>query len=184
LRKGSTQLATHEGIDAKSKVLKMQGNPPQDLLPSVESISDDADIRSNHRVSHTDKESKSSRASAVSPRKLFTDGAMFTPSLNRRHGFMEFSSAKSTPRHAASRSLKEASTQDQSHISPAEKRDESVNVAQLNTLLHTSITRLSSLETEKNDRYERWKQEVGHLISPHHIVAPLKYTLGRLWSTG
>ena len=138
----------------------MQGNPPQDLLHSMDLTSDDAEIRSN-RVVQNDNSPKISRASLQSPRKLFSDGSMFSPTLNRRHGFMELSGARNSPRHATNRSLKDASPQDQSSMASAGKRDEAIDVAQLNTLLQTSISKLSSLETEKNDRYERWKQEVG-----------------------
>eukprot|EP00292_Cryptomonas_paramecium_P020938 CAMPEP_0113710140 /NCGR_PEP_ID=MMETSP0038_2-20120614/29981_1 /TAXON_ID=2898 /ORGANISM="Cryptomonas paramecium" /LENGTH=176 /DNA_ID=CAMNT_0000636143 /DNA_START=83 /DNA_END=609 /DNA_ORIENTATION=+ /assembly_acc=CAM_ASM_000170 len=54
-------------------------------------------------------------------------------------------------RHVASRPSKDRS---EGHGTRS-KQETEVDVAQLNSLL----TKLSTLESEKNDRYERWKQE-------------------------
>jgi hypothetical protein len=135
----------------------MQGNPPQELLLSVDT-SDYADGRIN-RGAHSEKELKFSRNSVASPRK-FGDHAILSTPLNRRHGFMELSPSKSSPRQPANRQPKESPSIEHQSPQPGAARDETVDVAQLNSLLQSSINKLSSLENEKNDRYERWKQEV------------------------
>jgi hypothetical protein len=140
----------------------MQGNPPQELLHSVDA-SDYADGR--HRGANAEKELKFSRISVASPRK-FGDHAILSTPLNRRHGFMELSPSKSSPRQPANRQPKESTSLEQQSPQSGTARDEAVDVVQLNTLLQTSITKLSSLENEKNDRYERWKQEVKCIFLP------------------
>ena len=139
----------------------MQGNPPQELLHSVDS-SDYADGR-HTRGAHAEKELKFSRNTVASPRK-FGDHAILSTPLNRRHGFMELSPSKSSPRQPANRQPKESPALEQQSPQAGAARDEAVDVVQLNTLLQTSITKLSSLENEKNDRYERWKQEVKSIL--------------------
>ena len=136
----------------------MQGNPPQDLLLSVDCTSEDPESRTN-RSGQNERELKFSRCPVLSPRKV-SDSTIFSPALNRRHGFMELSTAKNSPRQKGTRSLKETPPQERSSVQHGLSRDEAIDVAQLNALLQTSIGKLSTLENEKNDRYERWKQEV------------------------
>ena len=156
----------------------MQGNPPQDILVSTEFTSDDPDHRLN-RSAQTEKEQKFTRSLYLSPRKV-GDGAMLSPAINRRHGFMELSTAKTSPKSGSTRTAKETPMQ-QPSAQAAGKRDETFDVAQLNALLQSSISKLSSMENEKNDRYERWKQEVlffckiQHEFDPSYNVDPFLF---------